>query len=43
LACKADEFEACVLAEVSSWDLAPAIWPPTPELRREREALTLAA
>jgi hypothetical protein len=37
MACKTDEVDACVLGEVSSWDLAPAISLPTPELRRDRE------
>jgi transposase len=36
LACKTDEIDARVLAELSLRDLVPAIWLPTPELRRER-------
>src|SRR5919197_605721 len=37
LACKTDKIDAHVLAELSVRDLVPAIWLPTPELRRERE------
>ena len=37
LACKTDKIDARVLAELSVRDLVPAIWLPTPELRRERE------
>jgi transposase len=37
LACKTDRIDARVLAELSFRDLVPAIWLPTPELRRERE------
>ena len=37
LACKTDKVDARVLAELSFRDLVPAIWLPTPELRRERE------
>jgi transposase len=37
LACKTDKVDARVLAELSFRDLVPAIWPPTPELRQERE------
>jgi transposase len=37
LACKTDKIDARVLAELSLRDLVPAIWLPTPELRRERE------
>jgi transposase len=37
LACKTDKIDARVLAELSWRDLVPAIWLPTPELRRERE------
>ena len=37
LACKTDKIDARVLAELSFRDLVPAIWLPTPELRRERE------
>jgi transposase len=37
LACKTDRIDARVLAELSVRDLVPAIWLPTPELRRERE------
>jgi transposase len=37
LACKTDKIDARVLAELSRRDLVPAIWLPTPELRRERE------
>jgi transposase len=36
LACKTDKIDARVLAELSLRDLVPAIWLPTPELRRER-------
>jgi hypothetical protein len=36
LACKTDKIDARVLAELSVRDLVPAIWLPTPELRRER-------
>jgi hypothetical protein len=36
-ACKTDEIDARVLAELSVRDLVPAIWLPTVELRRERE------
>jgi transposase len=37
LACKTDKIDSRVLAELSFRDLVPAIWLPTPELRRERE------
>jgi transposase len=37
LACKTDKVDARVLAELSFRDLVPAIWLPTPELRKERE------
>ena len=37
LACKTDKIDSRVLAELSFRDLEPAIWLPTPELRRERE------
>jgi transposase len=37
LACKTDRIDARVLAELSVRDLVPAIWLPSPELRRERE------
>jgi hypothetical protein len=37
LACKTDRIDARVLATLSFYDLVPAIWLPTPELRRERE------
>jgi transposase len=37
LACMTDKIDARVLAELSVRDLVPAIWLPTPELRRERE------
>jgi transposase len=37
LACKTDKIDARVLAEPSVRDLVPAIWLPTPGLRRERE------
>jgi len=37
LACKTDNVDARVLAELSFRDLVPAIWLPTPELRAERE------
>jgi transposase len=37
LACKTDKIDARVLAELSWRDLVPAIWLPSPELRRERE------
>jgi transposase len=37
LACKTDKIDARVLAELSFRDLVPAIWLPTPQLRRERE------
>jgi transposase len=37
LACKTDKIDARVLAELSVRELVPAIWLPTPELRRERE------
>jgi transposase len=37
LACKTDKIDSQVLAELSFRDLVPAIWLPTPELRRERE------
>ena len=37
LACKTDRIDARVLAELSLRDLVPAIWLPSPELRRERE------
>jgi transposase len=37
LACKTDKIDARVLAELSFRDLVPAIWLPTPGLRRERE------
>jgi transposase len=37
LACKTDKIDARVLAELSVRDLVPAIWLPSPELRRERE------
>jgi transposase len=37
LACKTDKIDARVLAELSLRELVPAIWLPTPELRRERE------
>jgi transposase len=37
LACKTDKINSRVLAELSFRDLVPAIWLPTPELRKERE------
>jgi transposase len=37
LACKTDKIDSRVLATLSFHDLVPAIWLPTPELRRERE------
>jgi transposase len=37
LACKTDRIDARVLAELSLREPVPAIWLPTPELRRERE------
>jgi transposase len=37
LACKTDKIDARVLAELSWRDLVPAIWLPTPGIRRERE------
>ena len=37
LACKTDKIDARVLATLSFHNLVPAIWLPTPELRRERE------
>jgi len=37
LACKTDRIDAWVLAELSPRDLVPEIWPPTPEVRAERE------
>ena len=37
LACKTDKVDARVLAELSFRDLVPAIWLPTPELRKDRE------
>jgi transposase len=37
LACKTDKIDSRVLAELSFRVLVPAIWLPTPELRRERE------
>jgi len=37
LACKTDKIDARVLATLSFHDLVPAIWLPTPELRKERE------
>jgi hypothetical protein len=37
LACKTDKIDARVVATLSFYDLVPAIWLPTPELRRERE------
>jgi hypothetical protein len=37
LACKTDKIDARVLGTLSFYDLVPAIWRPTPELRRERE------
>src|SRR6516162_5948094 len=37
LACKTDKVDARVLAELSFRDLVPAIWLPTPQVRRERE------
>jgi transposase len=37
LACKTDKVDSRVLAELSFRDLVPAIWLPTPGLRRERE------
>jgi transposase len=37
LARETDKIDARVLAELSVRDLVPAIWPPTVELRRERE------
>ena len=37
LACKTDKIDARVLAELSFRDLVPAIWLPSPGLRRERE------
>jgi transposase len=37
LACKTDKIDSRVLATLSFYDLVPAIWLPTPELRRERE------
>ena len=43
LACKTDKIDARVLASLSFDDLVPAIWLPTPELRRGARALPLAA
>ena len=37
LACKTDKIDARVLASLSFYDLVPAIWLPTAELRRERD------
>ena len=37
LACKTDQVDARVLAELSFRDLVPPIWLPSPELRAERE------
>ena len=37
LACKTDKIDSRVLAKLSFRDLVPAIWLPTPELRKERE------
>ena len=37
LACKTDQIDARVLAELSWRDLVPAIWLPDPSIRRERE------
>ena len=37
LACKTDKIDSRVLATLSFHDLVPAIWLPTPALRRERE------
>ena len=37
LACETDRIDSRVLAELSFRDLVPAIWLPTPELRKERE------
>jgi transposase len=37
LACKTDKVDSRVLAELSFRDLVPAIWLPTPGLRKERE------
>jgi transposase len=37
LACKTDRIDAFVLAELSRRDLVPAIWLPSPAVRRERE------
>jgi transposase len=37
LACKTDKIDSRVLATLSFYDLVPAIWLPTAELRKERE------
>jgi transposase len=37
LACKTDKIDSRALAELSFRELVPAIWLPTPELRKERE------
>jgi transposase len=37
LACKTEEIDARVLAELSFRDLVPVIWLPDPQVRRERE------
>ena len=37
LACKTDRIDARVMAELSWRDLVPAIWPPDPSIRHERE------
>ena len=36
-ACKTDKIDARVQVTLSFYDLVPAIWLPTPELRKERE------
>ncbi|MBI5105917.1 MAG: transposase [Solirubrobacterales bacterium] len=37
LAANTDKFDACVLAILSQRDLVPEIWPPSLEIRQERE------
>jgi transposase len=37
LACKTDRIDAWVLADLARRDLVPAIWPPDPRVRAERE------
>jgi transposase len=43
LACKTDRIDARVLAQLSFYELVPAIWLPDPSVRRERELWSVTA